>query len=85
MVSPFSSYLVKDQEAQYKLLLDLQTELLTFMKDGVSCRDVYQHAVDFIKEKNPDLEKAFVKNLGFSVSLKLFFPFPATKRPIDRD
>lgn len=43
------------------------------MKDGVSCRDVYQHAVDFVKGKSPDLEKAFVKNLGFSVSLRMLF------------
>jgi nucleosome binding factor SPN SPT16 subunit len=54
-------------------LLSLQTELLSFIKDGVTTRDAYQHALNFIKEKNPDLEKHFVKNVGFSVrSLKQF-------------
>lgn len=81
MLSYPNSCSVKDQEAQYKLLLDLQTELLSFMKDGVSCRDVYQHAVDFVKQKNPDLEKAFVKNLGFSVSLKMLFCFQSFIAP----
>ena len=38
------------------------------MKDGVTARDVYQHALAFIKKKNPDLEKHFVKNVGFGVS-----------------
>lgn len=53
---------------EYNLLLSLQTELLGFMKDGVVSRDVYQHAVDFIKAKKPELEKKFVKNIGFGVS-----------------
>ena len=59
--------LFQDQEAQYDLLLSLQTELLSFIKDGVTTRNVYQRALNFIKEKNPDLEKHFVKNVGFSV------------------
>jgi nucleosome binding factor SPN SPT16 subunit len=37
------------------------------MKDGVTARDVYQHAVSFIRDKKPDLEKNFVKNIGFGV------------------
>src|SRR5258705_4800620 len=59
--------LFQDQEAQYNLLLSLQAELLSYIKDGVASRDVYQHALNFIKEKKPDLEKCFVKNIGFSV------------------
>ena len=58
---------IQDQEAQYKLLLSLQSELLSFMKDGVSARDVYQHAVSYVRSNMPDLEKNFVKNLGFGV------------------
>lgn len=61
--------LFQDQEAQYNLLLSLQTELLSYIKDGVASRDVYQHALNFIKEKKPDLEKHFVKNIGFSVRI----------------
>lgn len=37
------------------------------MKEGVQARDVYQHAISFIKEKKPELEKHFVKTVGFGV------------------
>jgi nucleosome binding factor SPN SPT16 subunit len=37
------------------------------MKDGVTARDVYQHAISFVKEKKPELEKHFVKNVGHGV------------------
>ncbi|KAF9484717.1 FACT complex subunit SPT16 [Pholiota conissans] len=59
-----------DQEAQYNLLVSLQTELLSFMKEGVTARDVYQHAVEFIKGKKPELEKSFVKNIGFATGIE---------------
>ncbi|THH10989.1 hypothetical protein EW146_g8192 [Bondarzewia mesenterica] len=58
----------KEQESIYNLLLSLQAELLPKMKDGTSARDVYHHASAFIKKKNPELEKHFVKNIGFGVS-----------------
>jgi hypothetical protein len=45
----------------------LQKEILTKIKDGVSARDVYLEALAYVKEKNPDIEKNFVKNLGFGV------------------
>lgn len=61
--------LLQQQEAQYNLLLSLQSELLSFMKDGIAARDVYLRAVDFIRERKPDLEKHFVKTVGFGVSL----------------
>ncbi|ETW85685.1 hypothetical protein HETIRDRAFT_424855 [Heterobasidion irregulare TC 32-1] len=60
----------KEQESIYNLLLSLQTELLSKMKDGVTARDVYQHALAFIKKKNPDLEKHFVKNVGFGMGME---------------
>jgi len=37
------------------------------MKDGKTLRDMYQFAVEYIREKKPDLEKNFVKNLGSGV------------------
>jgi nucleosome binding factor SPN SPT16 subunit len=64
--------LIQEQEAIYHLLLELQTELLDKLQDGVTARDVYQHAISYIREKKPDLEKNFVKNVGFGVS----GPFP---------
>ncbi|KAF9001953.1 FACT complex subunit SPT16 [Cyathus striatus] len=59
-----------DQEAQYNLLLSLQSELLLTMKEGATARDVYQHALSFIKTKNSDLEKHFVKNIGFGMGIE---------------
>ncbi|KAF8078147.1 FACT complex subunit SPT16 [Lyophyllum atratum] len=59
-----------DQESQYNLLLNLQAELLSIIKDGVSARDVYQHALSFVKKKDPDLERHFVKNVGFGMGIE---------------
>lgn len=58
----------QSQEEQYNLLLALQTEMVSFIKDGVVARDVYQHALSFVADKKPELEKHFVKNVGFGVS-----------------
>lgn len=58
----------KEQEQVYQLLFSLQSELLSKLKDGVPAREVYLHAVNFVKGKRPDLEKNFVKNVGFGVS-----------------
>lgn len=38
------------------------------MKDGVPAREVYQHAISYVKDKKPELERHFVKNVGFGVS-----------------
>ncbi|KIY43663.1 FACT complex subunit SPT16 [Fistulina hepatica ATCC 64428] len=59
-----------NQEAQYNLLLSLQSELLNYMKDGAVAREVYQHAVDFIKEKDASLERHFTRNIGFAMGLE---------------
>ena len=64
---------IQEQEAQYNLLLSLQADLLSFIKDGLSARDVYQHALNYVKANMPDLEKYFVKNIGFAVSLPFSF------------
>ncbi|KAF8228962.1 FACT complex subunit SPT16 [Tricholoma matsutake] len=59
-----------DQEARYNLLLALQTELLSTIKNGVSAREAYLHAVSYIKDKLPELEKHFVKNIGFGTGVE---------------
>jgi nucleosome binding factor SPN SPT16 subunit len=38
------------------------------LKDGAVVRGIYQHALSFIKDKKPSLEKNFVKSIGFGVS-----------------
>ncbi|KAK0483168.1 FACT complex subunit SPT16 [Armillaria novae-zelandiae] len=65
IVDPTSS-----QEAQYNLLLSLQTEMLSFIKEGVTARDAYQHALSFVAEKDSALEKHFVKNIGFGTGVE---------------
>jgi len=72
-MSIFIRECIQDQEAQYNLLLALQADLLSFIKDGLSARDVYQHAVNYVKVNMPDLEKYFVKNIGFAVSFAFGF------------
>lgn len=62
------STLLQEQESVYNLLLNLQAEILQRTKDGAVARDLYQHALSYVKKHKPDLEKNFVKNIGFGVS-----------------
>ncbi|KAJ7197220.1 FACT complex subunit SPT16 [Mycena pura] len=59
-----------EQEAQYNILLALQQDLLKKIKHGISARDAYEAALSFVKEKNPDLEKHFQKNIGFGTGIE---------------
>lgn len=61
--------MLQEQENTYLLLLSLQGEVLKHLKDGVTARDVYLHALNYIRDKQPELEKHFVKNIGFAVSI----------------
>ncbi|KAJ7090225.1 FACT complex subunit SPT16 [Mycena belliarum] len=58
------------QEAQYSLLLALQQDLLTKIKHGISARDAYHAALSYVKEKSPELEKNFQKNIGFGTGVE---------------
>ena len=51
------------------------------MKDGVTGRDVYQHALSYVKDKKPELEKHFVKNIGHGASVFRRSPLHATNIP----
>ncbi|KAG6833476.1 hypothetical protein H0H87_006048 [Tephrocybe sp. NHM501043] len=62
--------LEQDQEKQYNILLALQSELLSYIKNDVSARDVYQHALSFVRGKDLDLERHFVKNVGFGMGIE---------------
>ncbi|KAJ7871485.1 FACT complex subunit SPT16 [Mycena olivaceomarginata] len=50
--------------------VDPTPEMLTKIKPGISTRDVYHAALAFVKEKKPELEKNFVKNVGFGTGLE---------------
>ncbi|KAF9359172.1 FACT complex subunit spt16 [Mortierella sp. NVP85] len=60
----------KTQQKNYTFLLDVQRKVLESMKEGVLIKDVYNRAIDFIRNKRPELEKKFVKNLGFGTGLE---------------
>ncbi|KAG8217204.1 FACT complex subunit SPT16 [Butyriboletus roseoflavus] len=60
----------KEQEEIYNLLVSLQSEVVREMKDGKTLRDVYHFTVEYIREKKPDLEKNFVKNLGSGIGIE---------------
>ena len=63
----------QEQEAIYNFLLILQAELVKIIKDGITSREAYQHALSFVKVKKPELEKHFVKSLGFGVTYSFHF------------
>ena len=48
-------------------------ELLPRLKDGAIAKELYQHALSFVKEKKPDLESHFVKNIGHGVCVYAVF------------
>ncbi|KAG9301417.1 hypothetical protein G9A89_018089 [Geosiphon pyriformis] len=60
----------KTQEKNYQFLIDLQRHVVDTVKDGTKIRDVYSKAIDFIKNKRPDLEKFFLKTIGFGMGLE---------------
>ncbi|KAF8929066.1 putative SPT16-general chromatin factor [Dissophora ornata] len=60
----------KTQDKNYTFLLDVQRKVLDTMKEGVVIKDVYSRALDYIRNRRPDLEKKFVKNLGFGTGLE---------------
>lgn len=41
------------------------------MRDGVTCKDIYNRAVAFIKAKHPELEKHFFKTVGTGIGIEV--------------
>jgi nucleosome binding factor SPN SPT16 subunit len=57
----------KVKEENYEFLLELQSHLLSIIKDGIRCDEVHQSALTYIDDKRPDLKPHFTKNCGFGV------------------
>ncbi|KAF2202190.1 SPT16-domain-containing protein [Delitschia confertaspora ATCC 74209] len=57
----------KQQESNYKLLLSIHDLVLKSIKDGAVAKDVYNKALNLLKSKKPDLEKNFLKNVGYGI------------------
>ncbi|KAK3377832.1 transcription elongation complex subunit [Podospora didyma] len=60
----------KSQESNYKFLLAVHNLILKEIRDGVIVKDVYAKAHSLIKSKKPDLEKHFLKNVGYGIGLE---------------
>jgi nucleosome binding factor SPN SPT16 subunit len=67
------TYLVdpnKSQESNYKLLNLIHNTIIKEIRDGMAAKDVYARAVSIIKSKKPDMEKHFLKNVGWGIGLE---------------
>ncbi|KJZ78273.1 FACT complex subunit SPT16 [Hirsutella minnesotensis 3608] len=67
------TYLVdpnKSQESNYKLLYMIHNTILKEIRDGMAAKDVYAKALSIIKSKKPEMEKHFLKNVGYGVGLE---------------
>ncbi|KAL2264824.1 hypothetical protein VTJ83DRAFT_7334 [Remersonia thermophila] len=60
----------KSQESNYKFLLAVHNLILKEIRDGVAVKDVYNKALNLIRAKKPDLEKHFLKNVGYGIGLE---------------
>jgi nucleosome binding factor SPN SPT16 subunit len=60
----------KTQERNYEFLMEVQERVFNSIRDGVKIRDVYQKAIALIKSKRPDLEKNFIKTVGFGMGIE---------------
>ncbi|KAJ3168124.1 FACT complex subunit spt16 [Irineochytrium annulatum] len=60
----------KGKEANYLFLLELQKHVIELIKDGAMCKDLYTQAVEYIKEKRPELADKFVKNMGYGIGIE---------------
>lgn len=64
----------KSQESNYKFLLAVHNFIMKEVRDGVVAKDVYNKALAMVKSKKPDLEKHFVKTVGFGTGLEIKDP-----------
>ncbi|KAH8178958.1 FACT complex subunit (SPT16/CDC68) domain-containing protein [Sarocladium implicatum] len=67
------TYLVdpnKSQESNYKLLCMIHNTIIKEIRDGMTARDVYAKATSILKAKKPEMEKHFLKNVGWGVGLE---------------
>ncbi|KAK4241309.1 FACT complex subunit-domain-containing protein [Achaetomium macrosporum] len=60
----------KSQENNYKFLLAVHNLILKEIRDGVVVKDVYNKAYNLVKSKKPELEKHFLKNVGYGIGLE---------------
>lgn len=67
------TYLVdpnKSQESNYRLLCMIHNTIIKEIRDGMAAKDVYSKALGLVKSKKPELEKHFLKNVGWGIGLE---------------
>lgn len=58
-----------DQKANYDLLLKTHQKVLQALRDGVSCKDLYTIAYDYVKKQSPGTEQKLTKNVGWGIGI----------------
>lgn len=67
------TYLVdpnKSQESNYKLLLQVHNVVMKEIRDGAQVKEIYTKAQALVRNKKPDLEKHFLKNVGAGIGIE---------------
>lgn len=68
------TYLVdpnKSQESAYKLLCSVHELVIKNVRDGAVAKDVYKKALELVKSKKPELEKSFVRTVGYGIGIEI--------------
>ncbi|KAJ4306214.1 FACT complex subunit spt16 [Collariella sp. IMI 366227] len=60
----------KAQESNYRFLLAVHNLILKEIRDGAVVKDVYNKAYSLVKSKKPELEKHFLRNIGYGIGLE---------------
>lgn len=60
----------KAQEGNYKLLCNVHSTVLKEIRDGVTAKEVYAKAISTIRAKKPEMEKHFLRNVGWGIGLE---------------
>jgi nucleosome binding factor SPN SPT16 subunit len=60
----------KTQERNYEFLLEMFGFVLSILRPGTKCKEIYNKVVGYVKSKRSDLESNFVKNIGFGIGIE---------------
>ncbi|KAI9224251.1 FACT complex subunit-domain-containing protein [Blastocladiella britannica] len=58
------------QEKNYEFLLEVLGYVVSALRPGVKCRDVYTKTAAYVRTHRPDLEPHLTKSLGFSIGIE---------------
>lgn len=59
----------KQQAANYQFLLDIYKLVIRKLKPGVELGSIYDSALEYIRKKNPALEKHFLPSVGYGIGM----------------